>query len=91
MRRPCLGCGALIGKGSRCRRCDPKPKRYREKRGSGWAQGRFRAAVLTRAGGRCERCGSTSRVEAHHIVSVAAGGTHDPSNGRVLCWRCHRY
>lgn len=87
--KPCLGCGSLTTN-SYCPRCDPVPKRYREKRGSGWAQTRFRAAVLKRAGSRCERCGSTVGVEAHHRVPVTLGGTHDLRNGEALCTDCHR-
>jgi hypothetical protein len=41
--------------------------------------------VLERAGGRCERCGSTVNVQAHHRVPVVDGGTNDPSNGEALC------
>jgi hypothetical protein len=82
-------CGA-VSRGSYCRRHDPAPGQYKAKRGSGWAQSTFRTAVLRRSGGRCERCGSTDRVEAHHRRGVAAGGTHDPRNGEALCWSCHR-
>jgi 5-methylcytosine-specific restriction endonuclease McrA len=88
-KRPCLTCGKLVA-GSYCKPHDPKPKRYREKRGSGWAQSRFRAAVLRRARGRCEGCGQAGvALEAHHIRPVSAGGTHHPSNGAALCDVCH--
>jgi predicted restriction endonuclease len=84
--RTCLSCGVLVRGGqSYCRRCDPATRRYREKRGSGWAQSRFRAQVLKRAGGRCAVCGTTVGVEAHHRVPVSTGGSHDPSNGVALC------
>lgn len=90
MKRPRLTCGVLVDRGSYCRRHDPAAAAYKRKRGTGWSQSRFRAAVLRRAGGRCERCGSTDGVEAHHRVPVAHGGTHSPSNGKALCWTCHR-
>lgn len=54
----------------------------------------FRAAVLARAAGRCERCGERATLDAHHIVprSRAPGwaGLHRPENGAALCRPCHR-
>lgn len=56
----------------------------------------FRRAVLARAGGRCERCGAQpgsrplERLEAHHLLPRARGGSDDPSNGAALCGACHR-
>jgi 5-methylcytosine-specific restriction endonuclease McrA len=93
MVRPCLGgCGRMISRNSYCATCDPRPARVQAKRGSRWQQQQFRTAVLRAAGGRCERCGSTDRVETHHLVPVANGGQHDPAlNGAALCWKCHRY
>jgi 5-methylcytosine-specific restriction protein A len=51
----------------------------------------FRAAVLKRAGYRCERCGrSGCRLFADHVIERADGGAlHDPNNGRCLCGSCH--
>lgn len=41
----------------------------------------------------CEKCQERSRVtpaeEVHHIVPLARGGTHDPSNLMSLCKPCH--
>ncbi len=88
--RPCLNCGQLVKTpASYCCHCDPSPDRYREKRGSGWAQGSFRQAVLANAGHRCQRCGNTRNLEAHHVTPVAEGGSHHPDNGRALCRDCH--
>ena len=54
----------------------------------------FRNAVLDRAKGRCERCGSRRALDAHHIVprSRAPGweNLHQPFNGAALCRPCHR-
>ena len=36
----------------------------------------------------CEVCGAEA-TEAHHIVAVRDGGTHDYSNLAPLCKRCH--
>jgi 5-methylcytosine-specific restriction endonuclease McrA len=51
----------------------------------------WRHAVLERAGGQCERCGSTSFVVAHHRFSWV---NHpelraEPDNGEALCRACH--
>lgn len=88
--RPCLTCGRLVAQGrSYCELHDPRPRRYREERGSGWAQSRFREVVLKQAGFRCERCGSTVGVEAHHVRPVAERGSHALANGVALCSTCH--
>lgn len=51
----------------------------------------FRAAVLKRAGYRCEDCGrSGCRLYADHVIERADGGAlHNPANGRALCGSCH--
>lgn len=85
MKRPCLGCGRLIPKGSYCRRCASKRKRVTPGRRGAAA---FRKAVLSRSGGRCEVCGSADRVEAHHRFALRDGGSNDPANGVALC-RAH--
>ena len=47
---------------------------------------RNRAAVLRRAGGRCEECGRRDRpLQVDHVVAVSAGGGHDLGNLRALC------
>jgi hypothetical protein len=48
------------------------------------AQGRFRAAVLQRAQGWCERCGAAATV-AHHVKPG-----YEPEAGLALCDACHR-
>ena len=66
-------------------------------RGNGTDRARFRRAVLAAAGNRCqaveegERCPviKAARLEAHHLVSLARGGSNDPSNGVALCKRHH--
>lgn len=49
-------------------------------------------AVLERAGGRCEECGSTENVEAHHKVSLYLDFSKalDLNNGKALCQKCHK-
>jgi len=41
----------------------------------------------------CEQCAAAGRIvpaqEVHHIVPLAAGGTHDKENLLALCSPCH--
>lgn len=41
--------------------------------------------------GKCERCGSTEHLEAHHIIKWAdyPMGRFDVKNGECLCHNCH--
>lgn len=49
----------------------------------------LRAFVIHRAGGKCERCGSTDSLVADHILSRRNGGRHHPSNMQCLCESCN--
>ena len=80
--RPCLDCGALIQRGSRCRRCT------RERRGTSAEQARYRKRVLKATEGACARCGTTENVEAHHLHPLADGGDKN-GPGVPLCCDCH--
>ena len=51
---------------------------------------RLRRAVFRRDGYRCRSCGRRGRLEADHVVPIAAGG--DPwhlDNLQALCRSCH--
>lgn len=37
----------------------------------------------------CEACGSTESLQIDHVVPIAAGGSDDKHNLRVLCRRCN--
>jgi hypothetical protein len=50
----------------------------------------FREKVLWRDGYECQRCGSSERLQAHHIQHKAHGGSNTPQNGMTLCERCHQ-
>ncbi len=50
----------------------------------------YRRLFILERGGVCERCGGEDGLEVHHIVPVAHGGPHVPSNVLVLCRGCHR-
>lgn len=48
-----------------------------------------RDAVLERDRSRCQMCGSTDRLEVHHIMLRHCGGADHPYNLVVLCAACH--
>jgi hypothetical protein len=50
-----------------------------------------RRRVLFRDGHRCviAGCQSRSRLQPHHLIPYAKGGTHDPGNLVTLCWYHH--
>ena len=51
---------------------------------------KIRRLVLARDGGCViDGCGSTYRLEVHHIVPRSRGGMHDPANLVTLCWYHH--
>jgi hypothetical protein len=49
-----------------------------------------RRDVWRRDGGKCVRCGSEEHVDFDYIVPISRGGTHQPSNLRLLCMRCRQ-
>ena len=51
----------------------------------------FKEVVLTLAGGKCEVCGSSFGVTAHHFIprSLATHLIHYLPNGVCLCRGCH--
>lgn len=48
-----------------------------------------RLRILTRDGGRCLYCGSTTDLAIDHIKPVVSGGTHDDWNLQTLCKSCN--
>ena len=37
----------------------------------------------------CEFCGSDNRLEVHHIIPLALGGSNNLGNLIVVCKKCH--
>jgi 5-methylcytosine-specific restriction endonuclease McrA len=50
---------------------------------------KIKRQILERDGHKCVKCGSKWRPCVDHIVSIAAGGTSDPSNLQTLCRSCN--
>jgi len=51
---------------------------------------RVRKAALRRAGGKCEKCSSSLRLQVDHVIPVSQGGGNEPGNVQVLCEVCHK-
>jgi 5-methylcytosine-specific restriction endonuclease McrA len=52
---------------------------------------RIRDLAKRRDGFRCRQCGSSEKIEAHHIQGLAQGGSaFSLENVITLCARCHR-
>ena len=45
--------------------------------------------IRRRANFRCEECGETIDIDAHHIKRLEDGGKNILRNGRCLCRKCH--
>ncbi len=73
--------------------CTPKCNRKlnnETRRGERGNSAYYRVLFILERGGVCERCGGADQLQVHHIVPVAQGGLHVPSNVLVLCMGCHR-
>src|SRR5215203_5035674 len=87
---PCSLCGAPFqrrGRETRCTQHVSKPWTGATSRGFPTY---VRRAILERDGNRCVWCGSTTNLEADHIIPAAFGGSDNAANGRALCRPCHR-
>ena len=52
----------------------------------------FARSVKERAGGRCQRCGSSYGLHCAHVVGRSRWlARWYPDNGVALCWKCHRW
>ena len=78
--RRCLGCRALIPRGSYCRRCDVRSSHR-------WQ--RVRASVRADAS-ECVDCGAVDDLTVDHVQPLSQGGApYDPANLEVVCRRCN--
>ena len=41
-------------------------------------------------GEKCEQCGISGPLEAHHIIHFANDGQNTDDNAVLLCWNCHQ-
>ena len=74
-----------------------EPHAARTRRGASGSVVKFRQEVQARADGWCQgktpACprGLHHGVHAHHVLSRARGGSHNPANGVWLCWAAHEF
>lgn len=50
---------------------------------------KVRGIVLDRDDYTCVQCGSTDRIQVHHMQALANGGDNMASNLQTLCYKCH--
>jgi hypothetical protein len=98
---PCLaaGCPRLVEGGGYCKRCARRggSRRGASRRGGRrrepWSSSSWtaRAAALVRKVGRCQRCGATEDLVAHHVeYDPTRPGVVDSSSPlEVVCRSCH--
>jgi 5-methylcytosine-specific restriction protein A len=92
-RTPCTvpGCPELVERAGKCRPHQREYDRQRRRRAAVWsdygqAWRRIRLDVLAEQP-LC-RCGAPA-TEVDHIKPLRRGGTHDRTNLRAMCKRCH--
>lgn len=53
----------------------------------------WKAAVLKKDSYKCQHCGITKNLQAHHIIEIKINPAlrHEISNGLTLCKNCHYY
>jgi 5-methylcytosine-specific restriction endonuclease McrA len=88
--RRCVVCGTIT-EGSFCPVHKWQNRAPSTKLARGRPYRRMRDGKIRDAAGRCERCGTGTRIlEAHHLISAAAGGRNLTGNVVMLCLDCHR-
>lgn len=66
---------------------DIEGKQYQEGEQKGYEN--LKLYVKSRDGYTCQVCGSHERLEVHHIIPRAGGGSDRPANLITLCEKCH--
>jgi len=61
-----------------------KQQNFRGKADTEWS-------LQVRAGGKCEKCGATEHLHAHHVInkSLSSFLRYELKNGICLCFKCH--
>lgn len=49
----------------------------------------YEIEILLRDDETCQDCGTRSNLQVHHCEFRSHGGTNDPENLILLCFRCH--
>ena len=99
--RLCPNCGTPLAAGvlrGRCPDCKREQAQAKNQRRTAARRARstsrwqtVRAQAIRRDGNRCTRCGSTEKLEGHHIRPLAKGGSaYSLDNIITLCASCHQ-
>lgn len=95
MARPCLDCGCLIAKGSRCTQCQ-KPREAaraaagRARRGKDWPAISRRLLASWRANGAtCVDCGTPDDLTADHVIPTVYGSASKYGGYVPRCRSCN--
>lgn len=91
----CLWCNGELPKGRRKYCSDECANEYFERTIAPLWWNNAKSMALKKAGNKCENCGSTEKLEVHHIVSLEPWELRHNSlknrqdNLKVLCRDCH--
>lgn len=72
-----------------CKRASESTRRARARAQGGVVSASDYQQLATILGAACLRCGSTGSLQWDHIVPLARGGEHRPTNLQPLCRRCN--
>jgi 5-methylcytosine-specific restriction endonuclease McrA len=91
----CPGCHRIGDTPGRCTGCRrerdrQRPWKQRRKIRSGWEWGRLRTLVHQRDK-TCMICGGMDRLQVHHRIPLADGGSNQLSNLELRCETHHRH
>lgn len=91
MQRPCLGCGCLIGRGSRCGPCTPKRKRPHGHPHTNTGRMKRLSQAVRKAQPWCLDCGTRDGLTADHIIPISERPdlAHEPLNLTSRCRSCN--
>ena len=89
---PCAVCGTKFlwpSPSPLCAKCKRAKEKQRERRTNAVGQ-RKRNALIGKRGNKCQMCGATGTLHAHHILPVSKGGSDDDDNLLLVCVACHK-
>lgn len=91
--KPCHSITAISSRNplltQRSRRASEATRRARKAKVPGVVRTNDWARLLEILGHACLKCGTSDRITQDHIVPLAHGGDHHPTNLQPLCRRCN--
>lgn len=91
MNRPCIGCGKLIAKGSRCGQCTPKRQRPQGHPHTNNGRMKRLSKATRKAQPWCLDCRTATDLTADHVIPVAERPdlAFEPLNLTTRCRSCN--